>query len=494
MRYLYQQLLAFWLIIILTIVLIGLSFTNINRRTLVAQNYNQIRDYIDSVERNLSHPEENLPDTFSSPYNALTREEHLRFYLYNAEVILANQGIKFVLLDNNKSVIYSSTEFKILDSLLNNEEWEIIRTGRSLEKTIKYDLRGEPSQTSYILSGRFDQDQFYGVLIAAKSARDLENSQKLITDNLLKGFVISLLFGGAISFALATRQVKKINDLKRAVNQITNRNFEITVEEEKGKDEFNELAHDFNKMAVALQDNEKEIIRQEELRKQFMANTSHEMRTPLTTIKGLLEGLKYNAIPETQKDKAIVLMQNETDRLIRLVKQNLDYETIRSHQITLTMCSFDGTDVLRNILTQFQETADAVNDRLSLLNEQPVEVYADRDRFIQIMVNVIQNAIQFTDNGEIKVDLRETDSTVLISVEDTGIGMTEEEQKNIWDRYYKADPSRKNTKLGESGLGLSIVKELIQLHGGSIDVSSQKEVGTLFVIRLPKKTLEKDKQ
>lgn len=334
MRYLYQQLLAFWLIIILTIVLIGLSFTNINRRTLVAQNYNQIRDYIDSVERNLSHPEENLPDTFSSPYNALTREEHLRFYLYNAEVILANQGIKFVLLDNNKSVIYSSTEFKILDSLLNNEEWEIIRTGRSLEKTIKYDLRGEPSQTSYILSGRFDQDQFYGVLIAAKSARDLENSQKLITDNLLKGFVISLLFGGAISFALATRQVKKINDLKRAVNQITNRNFEITVEEEKGKDEFNELAHDFNKMAVALQDNEKEIIRQEELRKQFMANTSHEMRTPLTTIKGLLEGLKYNAIPEMQKDKAIVLMQNETDRLIRLVKQNLDYETIRSHQIT----------------------------------------------------------------------------------------------------------------------------------------------------------------
>ena len=102
--------------------------------------------------------------------------------------------------------------------------------------------------------------------------------------------------------------MKKINDLKRAVNQIANENYEIEIEEKNNKDEFNELAHDFNKMAVSLQENEKEIIRQEELRKQFMANTSHEMRTPLTTIKGLLEGLEYGAIPENQKGKAVSLM------------------------------------------------------------------------------------------------------------------------------------------------------------------------------------------
>ena len=486
MRYLYQQLLAFWLLIILTVVLIGVSFTNINKRTLAAQNYNEIMKYIKSVNATLNGFHTDLSDSYSEPYGNLSREEILPYYLFNAEQVLANQQIKFVLIDSQKNIIYPEKNIELQKSLLNDSEWESLKQGENISKTIKYDLDGKPNQTSYILSNRNVSNEFNGVLIASKSAKDLEYSEKLISDNLLKGFIISSLFGGAISFALAAGQVKKINDLKRAVNQIANGNYEIEIEEKNNKDEFNELAHDFNKMAVALQVNEKEIIRQEELRKQFMANTSHEMRTPLTTIKGLLEGFEYGAIPESQKGKAVSLMQNETDRLIRLVKQNLDYENIRSHQITLSETHFDAAEAIKNIVAQLSKKAASMNDQVILLNEGPVEVFADRDRFIQIMVNIIQNAIQFTENGEIKVDIKETESDVIISVEDDGIGMTEEEQKNIWDRYYKADPSRKNTKIGESGLGLSIVKELVRLHNGSIEVASQKNEGTTFVVHFPK--------
>ena len=483
MKYLYQQLLAFWSLIILTVVLIGISFTSINKRTLVNQNYNQIREYIESVNNSLNS---DLSNPYTNPYGNLTSEEILPYHLANAEQVLAQQGIKFVLIDSKKNVIYPSTRTEIKESLLNDSEWKKLRNGESIYKTIKYDLTGEPNQTSYVLSNRYVSNEFSGVLIASKSARDLEESEKKISDNLLKGFIISSLFGGAISFGLAARQVKKINDLKRAVNQISNGNYEIEIEEKNNKDEFNELAHDFNKMAVSLQENEKEIIRQEELRKQFMANTSHEMRTPLTTIKGLLEGLEYGAIPENQKGKAVSLMQNETDRLIRLVKQNLDYENIRSHQITLSLTTFNATEAINNILTQLNKKAESMNDHLLLSTPDSVEVYADHDRFIQIMVNIIQNAVQFTENGEIKVAIKETDSDVFITVEDNGIGMTEEEQKNIWDRYYKADPSRKNTKIGESGLGLSIVKELVRLHHGSIEVTSRKNEGTTFLIQFPK--------
>lgn len=145
------------------------------------------------------------------------------------------------------------------------------------------------------------------------------------------------------------------------------------------------------------------------------------------------------------------------------------------------------TEVIKNILAQLKEKAALMNDQLLLLNEKPIEVYADHDRFIQIMVNVIQNAIQFTEDGTVKINLQEADQNIVVTVEDNGIGMTEEEQKNIWDRYYKVDPSRKNTKIGESGLGLSIVKELVRLHGGTIDVASQKNEGTTFTIRIPKK-------
>lgn len=483
MRYLYQQLLAFWLIIILTIILIGVSFTNINKRTLINQNYNQIWGYLRSVGNILSKPETN---DFDNSYNYSHPEEHLINSLHYAETILADQSINFVFVDSQGTVIYPDYISTVSKSILDSSDRQQIKEGFPINKTIKRDLDGKPKQTSYVLAKVDLSENVEGVLIASKSAKDLEYSEKLISDNLLKGFIISSLFGGAISFALAAGQVKKINDLKRAVNQIANGNYEIEIEEKNNKDEFNELAHDFNKMAVALQVNEKEIIRQEELRKQFMANTSHEMRTPLTTIKGLLEGFEYGAIPESQKGKAVSLMQNETDRLIRLVKQNLDYENIRSHQITLSETHFDAAEAIKNIVAQLSKKAASMNDQVILLNAGPVEVFADRDRFIQIMVNIIQNAIQFTEDGEIKVDIKETDRDVIISVEDDGIGMTEEEQKNIWDRYYKADPSRKNTKIGESGLGLSIVKELVRLHNGSIEVVSQKNEGTTFVVRFPK--------
>ena len=478
MKYLYQQLLGFWSIIILTIILIGVSFTNINRRTLINQNYNQIRGYLQSVGNIISQPEASWSSSFVNPYSDLTPEERLPSSLNYAESILSDQSINFVLINNDKRVVYPANDLVISNEVLNNSEWEKIENGNVVSKTIKQNFNGKNVQTSYVLSSIYVSNKFYGILIASKPIEDLERSEKLITDNLFKGFIISVLFGGAISFGFASRQVKKINDLKRAVNQIANGNYDIEIEEKNSKDEFDELAVDFNKMAVVLQENEKEIYRQEELRKQFMANTSHEMRTPLTTIKGLLEGLQYNAIPENQKEKAISLMQNETDRLIRLVKQNLDYENIRSHQIALAYSTFNVTETMKDIVTQLEKKAISMNDELVLQNEHSIELYADRDRFIQIMVNIITNAIQFTTDGKIIINLKETESSIEVSVEDSGVGMTEDEQRNIWDRYYKADPSRKNTKYGEAGLGLSIVKELVILHKVSIEVESQKDIGT----------------
>ena len=101
------------------------------------------------------------------------------------------------------------------------------------------------------------------------------------------------------------------------------------------------------------------------------------------------------------------------------------------------------------------------------------------------MVNVITNAIQFTENGQITVNIYRGYMETVVSITDTGIGMTEDQVKNVWDRYYKADPSRKNTKFGESGLGLSIVDQLVKLHGGTIKVESEVDKGTTFTISFP---------
>ena len=121
-----------------------------------------------------------------------------------------------------------------------------------------------------------------------------------------------------------------------------------------------------------------------------------------------------------------------------------------------------------------------------VLNAEPdIEIYADYDRFVQIIVNIIQNAIQFTENGTITISLEKGYLETIIKIQDTGIGMSEQQMKSIWDRYYKVDPSRKNTKYGESGLGLPIVQQLVRLHKGKLEVESELGKGTTFTVKLP---------
>ncbi len=273
---------------------------------------------------------------------------------------------------------------------------------------------------------------------------------------------------------------------------MTNGNFDVQLPVH-DKDEFDELADDFNKMTNSLKESQAEIEEQENRRRQFMADASHEMRTPLTTINGLLEGLEYNAIPENQRENAIKLMKNETERLIRLVNENLDYEKIRTNQISMVIKKFNGTETLKNIVAQLEAKAEAAGDTLTLKAVDDIDVYADYDRFVQIMVNIIQNAIQFTENGQITITLEKGYLETIITIEDTGIGMSEQQMKSIWDRYYKVDPSRKNTKYGESGLGLPIVQQLVRLHKGKLEVESELGKGTKFAVRLPDVEIKKSK-
>ena len=167
------------------------------------------------------------------------------------------------------------------------------------------------------------------------------------------------------------------------------------------------------------------------------------------------------------------------------MSENLDYEKIRTNQISMVIKKFNATETMRQLLAQLESKAEVSHNQLLLETQEEIDIFADYDRFVQIMVNILQNAIQFTENGEIRVKIEKEELETVISISDTGIGMAEEELKNIWDRYYKVDPSRKNRKFGESGLGLPIVQQLVRLHKGHIDVTSELGKGTTFRIAFP---------
>lgn len=471
MKYLLQQMLAFFVIILTVLIIFGISFTTFTRNTVVENTYKQLEGYADTVLNNMHKQEWNFKQSLDTTV-AILQNQKVGFYVLNTD-LTASYPVEF--------------EGQYGGNLVSKEEVDILKKGNVIKKTVtdKSLINGKQNMALY-LQPLFNTPSltFEGILIVSQPNSSIESSISALTGNLFKGFILSTIISLFISYILAKFQVNRIDRMRKATNQLAKGNFDVHLESNHN-DELDDLAEDFNQMAVALKESHVEIERQEERRRNFMADVAHEMRTPLTTINGLLEGLAYGAIPLDQEEKCLTLMQNETKRLIRLVNENLDYEKILTNQIRMAVRKFDATDTLDLVVEQLKGKASEKNNQLVLNTTEPVTIYADYDRFIQIMVNIITNAIQFTENGEILIDTHRGYKETRISITDTGIGMSEEELKNIWDRYYKADPSRKNTKYGESGLGLSIVNQLVRLHGGTIDVKSSLGQGTKFTVSLP---------
>src|SRR3712207_492474 len=146
-----------------------------------------------------------------------------------------------------------------------------------------------------------------------------------------------------------------------------------------------------------------EIGEQEERRNSLLANAAHELRTPLTTINGLIEGMQYGAIESEDYEQSLALMAQETQRLIRLVNETLDFEKIRTNKVSLVPEKFDASVLLNNLVTQLSKKANANDDKIVLKTPANLWMYADQDRIVQVLFNILQNAIQFTEHGEILV-------------------------------------------------------------------------------------------
>lgn len=484
MKYLYQQLLAFGGLILLILLTLGISFTQFTRKTIEDNNYKELFGYARAMEKNNEALASDLR------FQGMSSNELFRFSIRVTESSLNQQDVSFVFIDKDKNIQYPELSGQVNQHLVSDSQWNALKAGQQQKETSTKNVMGKNQTTSYAMVPFFSDKVFYGVLLVSQPAMNVEASINSVVADLFKAFIIASIIAIIVSYFFATRQVRRINRMRSATKEVATGNFDVVIPN-RNRDEFDDLAHDFNQMTVSLKESQEEIERQEERRKQFMADASHEMRTPLTTINGLLEGLQYNAIPENQREKAIKLMQNETSRLIRLVNENLDYEKIRTNQISIIIQKFNATEALTTVVAQMQTKAEASKNQLVFeAADSAIDIYADYDRFVQVMVNLIQNALQFTKDGKITVGLKRLEEATEIKISDTGIGMSQEQVKNIWDRYYKADPSRKNTKYGESGLGLSIVQELVRLHKGTIEVDSALNEGTTFTVVFPDKPEE----
>ena len=256
-----------------------------------------------------------------------------------------------------------------------------------------------------------------------------------------------------------------------------NLDYEIPVN---SQDEIGYLSASLNYMSTHLKD-------MEDYQKKFVANVSHDFRSPLTSIKGYIEAIADGTIPVELQGKYLNIILFETERLTDLTRDLLTLNEFDTKDLLLNKESFDLHEMMKQVAASFEGTCTSRKISIELLFASRVlYVHADRSKIQQVLYNLLDTAIKFSNpQSTVPLETTERGEKIFTSVRDYGIGIPKEDLSKIWERFYKSDLSRGKDKKG-TGLGLAIVREIIQAHNENINVISTEGVGTEFIFSLPK--------
>lgn len=306
---------------------------------------------------------------------------------------------------------------------------------------------------------------------------------RLQRDNLLNSSYVTFLLVFALSLVilalftfLVYRPLQKINE---AAGQYAQGNFKYELPSY-GDDEIGQLSASMNYMA-------RELGELDVYQKKFVANISHDFRSPLTSIKGYLEAILDGTIPPELQEKYLRIVLMETERLNKLTSGLLTLNSFDTKRNMLDITDFDINALIKDTTSSFEGQCRSKHISIELLFDSREQlVSADMGKIQQVMYNLLDNAIKFSHNDStITVETTLRHEKVFVAVKDTGVGIPKDSMKKIWERFYKTDQSRGKDKRG-TGLGLAIVKEIITSHGEHINAISTEDVGTEFIFTLPR--------
>lgn len=289
-----------------------------------------------------------------------------------------------------------------------------------------------------------------------------------------------------MAYVTSSRMTRPLKTMANAAREFAHGDFTVRVPEDNRCDEIDELAVSFNNMASDLE-------QLEELTRGFIGNVSHEFKTPMTTIGGFVDGMLDGTIPEAQRDKYLQVISEEVHRLSRMVMRMLDAAKIQSGELLLMPAPFDFSEMASQIILSFEQKLDAKQVQVEVDFDDQLMVLGDRDHVFRAVYNLVDNAVKFIDQGgDLTLLAGREGAMCTFSVKNTGGGIPAEDIPHIFDRFYKADPSRSRDRTG-AGLGLYIVKNIINLHGGDISVRSDGGE-TEFAFTLPLAPPKKSKK
>ena len=288
--------------------------------------------------------------------------------------------------------------------------------------------------------------------------------------------MIASALGLVLTAYTAVRITRPLTELANAAKRLAQGDMSVKVRVY-ADDEIGEVSRAFNSMVDALQT-------MEEQRKGFVANVSHELRSPITSIAGYLQGMLDGTIPQEEHQKYMQVVYDETQRLTRLIRDLLDLSRIESGNVPMNPVDFNINELMRRVLIKYEGRLDEKNMEVEAeFADEPCMVHADMDRIEQVVSNLVDNAIKFCGQyGKLTLETRWVGDLCTVTVTDDGAGIDEKDLPHVFDRFYTVDKAHTAGK--GTGLGLSIVKQILLQHGHDITVESVKGEGTRFAFQL----------
>ena len=420
----------------------------------------------------------NLAAAYSLDGNMNSRE-----FLLNLDVASQVTDADVVICDSRGFVIQCSDTLTGCEhqGLQLNQEYmqKVVSSGGDTATGV---IRGLYAEQRYVVSSPImNGDRPSGIVIVSTPTVVTTQILNKISNIFLTAAVFVVLMAVLAVIAFARRESRPLRDMAKVANAFGHGNLEARVKlEEDYSEEMEELALAFNNMATSLQKSEYQ-------RQEFVANVSHELKTPMTTISGYVDGILDGTIPEHRRDYYLQIVSDETKRLSRLVRSMLDISQLQQAEgiPEEKKMHFDLEECLGGVLITFEKK---INDKhLDVdveMPEHPVYTMANRDYVTQVIYNLIDNAVKFCPEGKtLGLKIREGGSKAYISVSNEGETIPPEELPLVFDRFHKLDKSRSQNRDGW-GLGLYIVKTIVCSHGENISVTS-RDGKTEFTFTMP---------
>ncbi|MBQ3181808.1 MAG: HAMP domain-containing histidine kinase [Clostridia bacterium] len=311
------------------------------------------------------------------------------------------------------------------------------------------------------------QGEVVGGVLVCIPLPEITRTRGEVFKNFFWSICIAIVFVAVLVYFLAKKITNPLRKLNEVAKSIAKGNFKERVEIG-DIEELAELGETFNDMAESI-----EVF--ETTRNSFIANITHDLRTPMTTITGFVEGILDGTIPEDKHEWYLSIVLDESKRLSRIVNDVLDISKLEQGSFNLEMQDFDINELVRLNVIKFEKNITDKDIQLSVeFEKENLLVNADKDAISRVLTNLFDNAIKFTnEKGFIDIKVGEKDAKAYVSVQNSGLGIAEEERIHIFDRFYKTDKSRSLDKNG-AGLGLYIVKNIIQAHGQRVWAESKQ--------------------